>query len=122
MRIATWYFSTEVRRPGVSAAGIASSAALPFVVVLRLEEHDRERLLARGIVQDHELAGGKVVGPLARLDPLPLLLHVVGVDALERHDACKCHNTSLTGSRGAYALAARPPSGVPPRSGSRTAR
>src|SRR5206468_5168164 len=76
------------------------------VILLVVEEHDRERLRGVGIVKHDQLLRRDVVGPVALLHLLAHLRHPLAVDAVERNNTCKCHLSLLVVEWEAYAHAA----------------
>src|SRR5438105_2185854 len=63
----------------------------PPVVVLVLEEHEHERLLPVGVVEQDDLGRRDLLRALVFLELPGELADPVSVDALERHRACVCH-------------------------------
>src|SRR6266545_6447893 len=95
MRVATSYLVTDVRRPGVSPAGIAFSIVATPVVILRLEEEDHKRLLGLGVVERDNLRGRESLRRLPLAHLAVHLLHPVLADPFEGHNTCERHSSLL---------------------------
>src|SRR4029077_4754006 len=113
-------------RCGHRAQDLVALLVIAFVV----EEDDRERLVCTGIMEKKHLGRIHPLGLFAALDLALQRGHPIGVDSVERNDACQCHRILLwlslrahaSGAGSASAATVRQLRCVPGTSSSRSSR